>query len=249
MANYVLVHGAWQGAWEWDYLKKTLEGQGQRVLAVDLPGHGKRIQADLAKIGLQDYVATVVGEIVEHDLHDVILVGHSLAGITVPYVAERVRERIKRLIFISCVLPDEGRTALETLGPLDRLSYGLIVALTNARRRGAKIPAFLAKRKFCNDMDEETTKWLLKRLVPEPVGPWEEPVSRRGLPYPEDGHKEDIPRTYIVLTEDRTLQPTKQRQMLRHLGKPEVVELAAGHNAMLTKPQELAELLLRYAQD
>jgi len=242
MADYVLVHGAWQGAWGWDYLKKTLEGRGQRVLAVDLPGHGKRIQADLAKVGLQDYVAIVVGEIVEHDLRDVILVGHSLAGITVPYVAERVRERTRRLIFISCVLPDEGRTALETLGPLDRFSYRLIVALTNARRRGASIPAFLAKRKFCNDMDEKTTKWLLKRLVPEPVGPWEEQISRRGLPA-------DIPRTYIVLTEDRTLQPTKQRRMLRHLGKPEVVELAAGHNAMLTKPQELAEILLRYAQD
>ncbi|MFQ6117941.1 MAG: alpha/beta hydrolase, partial [Candidatus Bipolaricaulia bacterium] len=113
MADYVLVHGAWQGAWGWARLKKSLEERGQRVLAVDLPGHGERIQADLAKIALQDYIDTVTEEIVKDDLHDVILVGHSLGGITVPYVAERIRERIKRLVFISCLLPDEGKSALE----------------------------------------------------------------------------------------------------------------------------------------
>jgi pimeloyl-ACP methyl ester carboxylesterase len=217
-----------------------LEEQGHRVLAVDLPGHGERIDVDLAKIGLQDYVDTIIQEIMEEDLRDVILVGHSLGGITIPYVAERMGERIKRLVFISCVLPDEGQSALETLDPLDRFLYKLIVALTGARRRGARIPAFLAKRKFCNDMDKEMTKWLLKKLVPEPIGPWEEPISRRGLPA-------DIPKTYIVLTEDRALRPAKQRRMLRNLGESEVAELAAGHNAMLTRPKELAKLLLRHA--
>lgn len=241
MADYVLVHGAWQGAWGWDYLKSNLEERGQRVLAVDLPGHGERLQADLAKITLQDYVDTVTEEIVKDDLHDVILVGHSLGGITVPYVAERLEERIRQLVFISCMLPDEGRSALETLGPLDRSLFKLIAALTGARRRGAKIPTFLARRKFCNDMDRETTNWLLKRLVPEPVGPWEEPISRRDVPAA-------IPMTYIVLTCDQALRPAEQRRMLRCLGEPEVLELAAGHNAMLTRPQELAELLLRYAE-
>ena len=242
MADYVLVHGAWQGAWGWESLGKILEERGHHILAVDLPGHGERIQADLSKIRLQDYVETVVGEIEGHDLYNVTLVGHSLGGITVPYVAERISQRIKRLAFISCMLPDEGRSALEMLEPLDRSLYKLIVGLTAARRRGVSIPAFLARRKFCNDMDRETTRWLLKKLVPEPVGPLEEPISRRSLPA-------DIPGTYIVLTEDRALQPAKQRRMLRNLGEPEVVELAAGHNAMLTKPGELAEILLRYAQD
>jgi len=242
MADYVLVHGSWQGAWGWTRLKEILEERGQRVLAVDLPGHGARREVELAKIRLQDYVDTVVQEIEAHDLHEVLLVGHSLGGITIPYVAARLEGRIKRLIFISCLLPAEGRSALETLDPLDRFLYKLIVTFTDARRRGVRIPAFLAKRKLCNDMDRETTRWLLERLVPEPIGPWEEGVSRLGLPA-------GIPKTYIVLSKDRALLPAKQRRMLRNLGELEVAELAAGHNAMLTRPKELAALLLRYASN
>ena len=93
---------------------------------------------------------------------------------------------------------------------------------------------------FCNDMDEATTQWLLDNLGPEPPAALITPVSRKELP-------QSIPITYVLLTKDQALPPEAQRQILRNVGAPEVVELDSGHDVMISHPQELAEVLLRYA--
>lgn len=241
MADYLLVHGAWQGAWSWERVVDFLQEQGHRAVAVDLPGHGSRAHEDLSKIQLQDYVEAVVAEAKSKNMRDLVLVGHSLAGITLPYVALRIPERIKHLVFVSCMVPDEGKRVIDMLSPADRLLYRLIVGLTGARRRGAKLPRFIARWKFCNDLDRTTANWVLSRMTPEPVGPWEEPISRQGL----EGLK--LGMTYVLLTRDRAIPPEHQRRMARNLGEPELVELEAGHNALISRPRELAEILLRYA--
>ena len=241
MTDYLLVHGAWQGAWGWERVVQLLQERGHRAVALDLPGHGSRAHEDLSKIRLQNYVEAVIAEIEGKNMKDVVLVGHSLAGITLPYVALRLPERIKRLVFISCMVPDEGKRVVDMLSPVDRLLYRLIVGLGGARQRGAKLPRFIARWKFCNDMDRATANQVLNGMTPEPVGPWEEPISRRGL------ENLKIGMTYVLLTRDRAIPPERQRRMAHNLGEPELVELEAGHNAPISRPRELVEVLLRYA--
>jgi len=93
---------------------------------------------------------------------------------------------------------------------------------------------------FCNDLDDETTAWLLSHLGPEPPGPMAEPVAAADLPA-------DLDSTYILLERDEALLPEFQRAQARNARAREIVPFDAGHSAFASRPRELAALLLRYA--
>ena len=117
----VLVHGGGCTKECWELMLPYLDGD---VLALDLPGRGER-PGDLTKIGVADFVDAVVDDIESRDLHDVVLVGHSLAGLTIPQVAGRVRDRIRALVFVSCTVPRDGESSYDTLDPeIQALSDG-----------------------------------------------------------------------------------------------------------------------------
>src|SRR5215472_3169601 len=101
----VLVHGGGCTKECWGLLLPHLDGD---VLAIDLPGRGDR-PGNLAKLGIADFVDAVVEDLESRDLRDVVLVGHSLAGLTIPQVAGRVPHRIRALVFVSCTVPRDGQ--------------------------------------------------------------------------------------------------------------------------------------------
>jgi pimeloyl-ACP methyl ester carboxylesterase len=226
MTNFVLVHGGSHGAWCWDRLVPHLRADPRvnLVLAVDLPGHGARRNAKpLAAITLADYVDGVVGEIESRDLRKVVLVGHSLAGITIPRAAARVPDRIQRLIYLSTSNPVAGQSIADLMQhPLSPLSRGVDF-----------------RNMFCNDLDDEATAWLQSRLEPEPPGPIAESVPPVTLP-------PGLKSTYILLERDEALPPAFQREQALNARADEVVLFNAGHSAFVSRPQALAELLLRY---
>ena len=230
---YVLVHGGAHGAWCWEPLLPHL---GEPALAVDLPGRGPR-PADLARVGVADFAEAVVEEILARDLRHVVLVGHSLAGITLPRVAARVAGRIARLVFISCVLPEPGRSVLEALGASLPEGVG-----PDPGSAAGVLPEPVAREMFCNDMDESQARFVLDRLGPEATRPLVEPADLGGL-------ASAVPRTYVRLLRDRALAPALQDRMLRRLGPAaEVVSFDAGHDAMISRPGELGELLRAVAR-
>lgn len=226
MASFVLVHGGAHGAWCWERLVPHLEGSPsvEAVVAVDLTGHGARLDAKPQEaITRADYVDDVVREVETRDLREVVLVGHSLAGITVPEAASRLAPRMRRLVFLSTAHPGPGRSVDQLMEhPLSPLS------------RGADFP-----RMFCNDLDEETTAWLLSNLGPEPAGPMREPVPAVALPA-------ELATSYVLLERDEALPPELQREMARVAGAGELLPFEAGHSAFASRPRELAELLLRW---
>jgi pimeloyl-ACP methyl ester carboxylesterase len=197
----------------------------ESVLAVDLPGRGAHRDAKpLETISLADFVDHLVREIESRNLHNVVLVGHSLAGITIPRAAARIPERIKRLIYLSTSNPPAGQSIADLMQhPLSPLSRGVDF-----------------KEMFCNDLDDETTAWLHSKLEPEPPGPISERVPPVTLP-------PGITSTYILLERDQALPPQFQREQAAHANANEIVPFDAGHSAFLSRPLELAELLLRYA--
>ena len=227
MSSFVLVHGGAHGAWCWDRLVPFLRSDPRvdAVVAVDLTGHGARRDAKpLEDVTLADYVADVVDEIESRDLRDVVLVGHSLAGITIPRAAARIPDRMRRLVYLSTSNPAAGESIHDLMKhPLSPLARGIDFAVM-----------------FCNDLDDETTAWLLSNLGPEPPGPMEEPMAPVELPA-------DLASTYILLERDEALPPEFQRLQARNAGAREIVPFDAGHSAFASRPRELAALLLRYA--
>jgi len=227
MASFVLIHGGAHGAWCWERLVPHLEASPRvdAVVAVDLVGHGARLDAKPHDaITRADYVDDVVRAIEERDLRDVVLVGHSLAGITVPEAAARSAPRMRRLVYLSTAHPEPGRSVDDLMKhPLSPLSRGTERA-----------------QMFCNDLDPDTAAWLLARLGPEPAGPMREPVPAVALPA-------GLPASYVLLERDEALPPELQRELARTAGADEILPFDAGHNAFASRPRELAALLLRWA--
>ena len=233
----VLVHGGSHAADCWDPTVAELSrlAPGVRVLAVNLPGRGGE-PGDLSRLTIADCVASVVSQIDRAGLDRVVLVGHSMAGITVPGVAEALGvERLSRLVFLSCAIPPEGKAIVDTIS-------GALGGFARLRARmggvAKPMPGALAKRAFCNGMTAEQISFTLARQYPDSPTVTVERVHRK-LP--------EVPRTWILLEQDKALSPKRQRGFIENLGGvDEVVSLDTCHDAMISAPTELAEILLRY---
>jgi pimeloyl-ACP methyl ester carboxylesterase len=234
LSTFVLIHGGAHGAWCWSPLIPFLEAP---ALALDLPGRGKR-PADLASASGESFAASAAADIERAGLDDVILVGHSMAGLTLPRVADRIPERLERLVFVSCSVPRHGETLLEILDP-DLQSVASEMDTNEALSAGFAEKD--AREMFCSDMDEEQTRFVLDRLCPEAPQIIGEPADLSGLRHP-------IPRSYVRLLRDATLDLALQDRCAAALGDAEIVDLDTGHDVMVSNPQELARVLNAYLE-
>ena len=148
--TYVIVHGAWGGGWDWRAVDSMLTRHGHRVVRVTLTGLGERVHLASPDVGLTTHIADVVNTILWEDLHDVILVGHSYGGMVITGVADRIPERIRRLVYLDAFVPDSGETAM-ALAPM-----GASWLLANAKD-GFIVPAWV------------TDTQAIPRDVPQPL--------------------------------------------------------------------------------
>jgi pimeloyl-ACP methyl ester carboxylesterase len=227
MSAYVLVHGAGMGGDCWDRLSPLLDGD---VVAVDLPGRGSRSDVDVSTVSLADCAAALEDEIVSRDLQDVVLVAHSFAGVTVPRVMESLADRLRHVVFLSAVVPEDGSAVIDQIDPavraavMDSIDDGVYHQTPDGVR-------FM----LCNDMTPEQTEWTLGLVSDESAALLMEPVDLSGL-------GADVPRTYVRLTEDACYTPDLQERSTQRVGG-DVARIASGHMAMVTRPEELAALL------
>jgi len=223
MVQFVLVHGGSHAAWCWDRLLPHLteDARVSSAIAVDLCGHGTREnERPQDDITIADYVRSVVNEIDSRSLENIILVGHSLAGILIPHVAHERPKQMRRLVYLSTTNPPMGTSVNDSMThPLSPVTRGVDVTAA-----------------FCSDLDDETTAWLLGRLGPQPPGVLAETVTRVAGP-------SDIPSTYVLLEEDEVLPPDYQLEQAETIGVDEVVRFSAGHSAFASRPKDLATLL------
>ena len=223
---FVLVHGGGFTSACW---RRTIPHLRASARAIDLPGRGES-PADLAAVGLRDWVEATA-EAVRAATEPVVLVGHSLAGITLPGAARAAADRIRRLVFVSCTVPPEGGTVLDTVPPDVRRA----AESARAAETPPVLAADVARAIFCNDMDEALERETIDQMVPEATAPLSEPISLAGLA--------EIPCTWIKLLRDAILPPERQDEMAARLPRAEVVELDAGHMAMISAPERLAAIL------
>ena len=114
--TFVIVHGAWGGGWDWRTVDSLLTKDGYKVVRVTLTGLGERRHLSSPNVGLYTHIDDVVNKILWDDMKDVVLLGHSYGGMVITGVADRVPERIKRLIYLDAMLPDSGESVRSLQG-------------------------------------------------------------------------------------------------------------------------------------
>ncbi|MBL8202339.1 MAG: alpha/beta fold hydrolase [Chromatiales bacterium] len=234
MATFVLVHGAWHGAWCWRHVASLLRDRGHDVLAPDLPGHGDD-PADLAAQSLENY-ASRIQDIVRGCRGAVVLVGHSLGGLVISAAAEALPERIRRLVYVTGFLPRDGDSlvricSVDPGNPLNAASVrtpdGKCVTVDPERLREL----------FFADCPGEDFALASARLGPEPIAVMFQTVhvtpSRFGR----------VPRAYIHCSRDVALPLFVQEQMVAASPCQTVLTLPTGHSPFFAAPERLAGML------
>ena len=117
MAAYVLVPGAWLGGWAWRDVATRLRAKGHDVFPITLTGLGERVHLARPEVDLETHIADVVNTIQWNDLDDVILVGHSYAGIVITGVADRIRDRVDQLVYVDSAPLADGMAMIDLYPP------------------------------------------------------------------------------------------------------------------------------------
>jgi pimeloyl-ACP methyl ester carboxylesterase len=234
--SLVLVHGGAHAADCWDFIVAELSclAPDLKILAVDLPGRAGK-PADLCELRIADWVDSVLADIEAACLQDVVVVGHSLAGVTVPAVVARLgARRVREMILVAAFIPPQGRSVADALrGPLAPLAR-----LAGWIGRPFPMPAGLARWAFCNGMTREQAALTLSRLCRESPHVIDEPVDRTDLP-------DEVPRTWIMTVGDRALSIRQQHDCIKSLGGVHtLICVDSCHDVMFSKPKWLAQTLV-----
>ncbi|MEV0292437.1 alpha/beta fold hydrolase [Nocardia sp. NPDC050710] len=230
-STYVLVHGAWHGGWAWDRVATPLRMAGHRVYTPTLTGLGECAHLLTPDVGLQTHVTDIVEVLEQHDLTDVILVGHSYAGFVVRGAADAVPHRIRRLVLVDAWVGADG-TSMHDHAPAP-----FVTAMRDAAGRhgaGRYIPPPAPEQVGVHDPAD--IAWLRDRLTAHPLRTFDEPTRLTGA-------VDRIDTLAITATPGNAIPFAA---WAHEFGWP-VYEVASGHDVMVTAAPALTELLLRAA--
>lgn len=240
MARFVLVHGAFHGAWCWFKLTPELEKRGHAVVALDLPGAGDD-PTPVEAVTLED-CAQRIADVVSAQSEAILLVAHSLGGVPATLAAERVPDHLQRLIYLSAFIPKNGDAFIdirsyagypENPGP-PHFVY------SDDRRTITAIPE-LVRPRWYNDCSETDIEFALARYRPVPTAVLTAPVhvtkDRFG----------SVARSYIGCAHDHGAVPALQDTMAAAVGCRPNYTLPTGHSPFLSAPALLADTLVETA--
>jgi pimeloyl-ACP methyl ester carboxylesterase len=217
----VIVHGAWGGAWAFRKVDALLREKGFNVYRPQLTGQGERVHLSRPDIGLSTHIEDVVNTILYEDLHDVILVGHSYGGMVITGVADRVPDRIKRLVYLDAFVPNDGESVMSLVGGRSEWLKPMI--------KGDFIVPPWVKPEQPPPHD-----------VPQSLKTFTEPIALKNRTALK------LPATYILTVEAGKEAKDddfwSQAQRAKERGWP-VLQLTADHNAQWSAPEALAEML------
>jgi len=210
-----------------------LEGAGHEVFAPSLPGMAERAVELTPEIGLSTHVDDVVELLDGEDLQDVTLVGHSYAGAVITGVAELRPERIARLVYLDAFTPGDGESVMDMEPPASREAFGRVVREQGDGWRVVAQEEYL-ERWGLTDPDDRA--WVWPRLTDQPFLSCTEAVKA------PNHVARKLPRTFIDLTGPKNsgLVPSTERARAEGV---EMLEITTGHDAMVTAPEQLAEML------
>jgi pimeloyl-ACP methyl ester carboxylesterase len=224
MATFALVHGAWHGAWCWELLIPELEGRGHFVVAMDLPSEDR----DATFSDYADTVATAI-----NTTPDVVLVGHSMAGITVPLVA--LRQPVGMLVFLCALVPGAAGQS-DAGGPPTHPDHAFDALIHYDDGSHAWPSAEAAAATLYQDCSPDLAARAFARLRRQQTALWDRLDVINRWP--------DVSVASIHCQEDRAISPTWSRWIARRRFGVDSIELPGGHSPMLSQPALLARTLI-----
>lgn len=231
MADFVLVHGAWGGAWCWKRVLPALWQAGHRAFPVPLTGVGERSHLLSPLISLDTHIADVLSVIEAEELQQAILVGHSYAGMVITGVADRLHDtlRLRRLVYLDAVVPAPGESWSSGHAPETQAARRQAIA-----ESGVIPPADPSLYGLAGD----DHAWVQRRQTPQPGG-----VYDAALPF-DPARVQRWPRSFVDCTSPALPTIATARQRVRAEPGWQVAELATGHLPMVSAPGPLLQILL-----
>jgi pimeloyl-ACP methyl ester carboxylesterase len=226
MAIFVLVHGAQGGGWQFRALCESLQASGHVVYRPTLTGLGERAHLLNRDINLDTHITDIVNVLEYEDLHDVVLVGKSYGGMVITGVAERVPERLRRVVYLDAVVPLDGQSLVDVLGPDVEQKMRKVV---DERGDGSRLPA---NREGNPRMTDHPFATLTQRLTIQ------NPAAV-ALPHTYIRYRNDPANPHTAMTA-RMLERAKARGWDAH-------EIAAPYDLEQSDPDRLAQLLVELA--
>lgn len=230
MTVFVLVHGSFHGGWCWKKVEPHLRADGHDVYTPTMTGLGDRSHLVSPQVGLDTNIQDIVQFLEYDNLEDVVLVGHSYGSLVVTGVAERCIDRIDHLVHLDGYLPEDGQSAWD-ITPNAKAQWEGRAAASGV---DWLVPPADPEESY-EISDPEDLRWLRENLVPTTLRTHEEPIE---LP---ERRAEDLPRTYIACARYETFQHMAKKAREKGL---EYHELDTGHDAMVSAPEALSDILL-----
>ena len=237
--TFVLVHGAWQAPYAWQYVKSQLEQKGQKVVVVELPGHGadKTAPATLTIDVYRDKVISAINSI----SGNVILVGHSMGGVVVTATAEKIPTRINKLVYIGAFLPASGQSllALAQTDSTSLLGPALVPSadnLTLGIKPESIIPIFI------QDGSDAVKKLVVDNYQPEPAIPFTNPVMLTAANFGK------VDKYYVHTALDHAVGLPLQKRMVAAAGIKKTYTLNSSHCPFLSMPDQVTTVLMDIAK-
>ena len=234
--QFVLVHGAWHGAWCWEKVTPLLTGAGHGVHTLDLPGLGSD-PTPVAEITLDSYVNAVRDLILEIG-ESVILVGHSMGGLIITQTAELVPDKVRALGYLAAFSPADGETLFQH-AMADTASHVTRFNQVNEAEGYFTIPPDKLPECFYGLCSEGDTNNAIARLRPQPLAPLVQPVHIT----PENYGR--VRRCYIECTKDQALTWPMQQQMQKKARLDALLTLETDHSPFYSCPEDLVDCLVR----
>lgn len=227
------MHGAWHGGWCWRRVAERLAKAGHRVFTPTLTGLGERAHLLTPAVDVDAHVRDVLGLLEAEELEDVVLAGHSYAGMVISGVAARAKRRLRQLIYLDALLVEGGQSWAEAFPPeVAEARRRSVVATNGVKTIPPPDPAIYG---FADAAD---TEWVRRRLTPHPFAAFEQKLSWGGA------IGNGVSKVYVDCTAPAlgALATMKSKR----LAGWDVMALATGHDLMVSAAEETTQILLRY---
>ena len=236
--TFVLVHGAFQTGAIWDQTASVLRGN-----APTLAGHRPGDQMTLAHA---DAVASLTMYLDDHDLSDVVLVGHSIGGAYIAQAAEQTLSRIKRLVFLSAFVPAAGHALADEFPPADAAFFDM-----TDPAQGFLLPFPVIRERACNDMDSAAATAIYAQMSPIPIRYFTDKLDLET--FHELVASGGLQTSYVNPISDYALPPGEYASFPRfaqRLGPlARILQIPGSHYVMFSRPAELADTLISAGRD
>jgi pimeloyl-ACP methyl ester carboxylesterase len=232
--TYVLVHGAWQAPYVWDDVRAQLISSGNKVIVVELPGHGTD-QTPPHQLSLDVYRDKVIQAINSAD-GKVILVGHSMGGMVVTHVAEQLPARIEKVVYIGAFLPANGQSLLELANTDPDSKLGAALS-QSADKLLLDVSQTELTNLFIPDGTQAAKDKVVANYRAEPAIPFTNAVTLTNAGFGS------VEKVYIKTLQDIVISPGLQDRMIAAAGIKTVYEVNTSHSPFLSQPKSVGDLL------